>query len=135
MTVEEYAAACEELSDKFDDDSIRQFDSMEVLMSELKRWNPPEELQEFHETRIRSMEVTKNALKDTGFLELIEDLEKASEEDDQVKLLRLQSEMADIEDKMSEFEDEISELQAEAERTQDALSPATLQILADANCL
>lgn len=135
MTIEEYAAACEELSDRFDEDSSSPFDSMEDVLTELKRWNPPEELQEFHETRIRVGEATVDALKETGFLGLVQDLEKAIEEEDQVQVLRLQSEMADMEEKMSELEDELEALEDEGERVIGALPPTTRRILEAADCL
>lgn len=144
MTVEEYAAACGEMKDKFEDDSSypdsfsftsTSVDYIEHVVSESKRLNPPEELQEFHETRIRYGEATIKFLKDTGLLQLIQDLEKAVEEEDRVKLLRLEAQMEDVEDKMSEFDDEISELEDEAERVQDALSPATFRILRGGGCL
>ncbi len=135
MTVEEYASACEELSDKFEDDFSFQFDSTEDALSEFRRWNPPEELKEFHETRIRFMEAAINVLKDTGFLELMEDLEKAVEEENQTKVLQFQSELEGIQEKMSEFEDEVSALADEAQRAQGTLSPATRRILEDGDCL
>ena len=137
MTVEEYAAACEVLGNKLDDlDSVSSgIDALEDAVAEVKRWNPPEELQEFHEARVRFMDASIDALKDTGLFELMEDLEKASEEEDPDKMLELMGEMSELEDKVSELEDEMAELEEETERTEEALSPATRQILADADCL
>ena len=141
MTVEEYAAACEGLGDKLDDfgggdeDLSFGFDAIEDAIAEIKRWNPPEELQEFHEVRVRSLDAAIDALKDTGFYELMEDLEKASQEEDSDKVLELMGEMSELEDEMLELEDEMSELEDDMERTEEDLSPATRAILADAGCL
>ena len=137
MTVEEYAAACEELGNKLDDleldSASSRIDAIEDAVTELKRWNPPEELQEFHEARVRFMDASIDALKDTSLFELM--LERAAKEEDAEKLPELMGEMSELEDRMSELKDEMAELEEEAERTQEALSPATRQILADADCL
>ena len=119
----------------FDDDFSSGFDAIEDAIAEIKQWNPPEELQEFHEVRVRSVDAAIDALKDTGLLELIRDLEKASEEEDPAKVLELMAEMSDLEDKMSEVGDKMSELEDEIERTEEELSPGTRKILADADCL
>ena len=91
-------------------------------------------MQEFHEVSVKSAEAALSAIKDTGFFELMQDLEKASEEDDQARALELMGEMAKLEDTMSEWEDKMSELEADIERTKQDLSPTTHEILADADC-
>lgn len=141
MTVEEYAAACKKLGDKLagigglDEGFYSEFDAIEDAIAEVKGWNPPEELQEFHEVRVRSLDTAIDVLKDTGFVELMQDLEKASEEEDPARILELMDEMSELEDEMAEFEDEMSELDDEMQRTQEDLSPAARKILADADCL
>ena len=141
MTVQEYAAACEEVSNKFDDvggmeaDISSGFDAMKDLVTELKRWNPPEELQEFHEARIRAWEVTAKLLEDSGLLELMQEFEEAAEDEDGDRALELMGEMAALEDVGQELEDKMEELEEEIERTEEGLSPATRQILEDADCL
>ncbi len=138
MTVEEYAAACEGLGDSlesFDEDVAAGLDAMEDTVAEVKRWNPPEELQEFHEARVESLDALLDALKDTGFFQLLQDLEKAAEEEDEAELLRLMGEMSELEDAISDLEDLIEESEDEMERTQEDLSPATREILAGADCL
>ncbi len=141
MTVEEYAAACEEVSNKFDDvggmeeDLSSGFDAFEDIITEIKRWNPPEELQEFHEVRIRALETSAKLLEDSGILELMREFEKAAEEEDGDRMLELMGEMAELEDVGQELEDKMEELAEEIERTGEGLSPATRQILEDADCI
>ena len=68
MTVEEYASACQAFGnsfddlDNFDEDFAAAFDTLEDAVAELKGWNPPEELQEFHRVRVRSIEEVFDAL-------------------------------------------------------------------------
>ena len=141
MTVEEYAAACEEISNKFDDEGGTEedlssvFNVIENVVTEIKQLNPPEELQEFHETRIRSLSTMVDLIEDSGFLELMRELEEASEEEDGARVMELMGEMAELGDKAQDLENEMAALEAETERTEEALSPATRQILADADCL
>ena len=140
MTVEEYADACEALGDTLDDlESLDKFssgfDAMEDALAELKEWDPPEELQEFHEVRVRSVESVLDALKELGFIELMRDFEKAAAEEDGAKTLELMSKMAELGDGMAELEDEMAALEDEVNRTEEELSPATREILADADCL
>ena len=139
MTVEEYAAACEGLDNRLDlesfDDVAAGLDAMEDAVAEVKRWNPPKELQEFHEARVESLDAVVDGLKDTGFFQLLLDLEKAVEGEDEAELLRLMGEMSELEDAISDLEDLIEESEDEMERTQEDLSPATREILAGADCL
>ncbi len=138
MTVEEYAAACEELGSNLDDvislteDSDSTIDALKDAVAEVKSWNPPEELQEFHKVQVRGLNSSLDVLQDTDLLELMRDLEKATEEEDQAKMLEWASKMAAI---SSEIEDEMLELEDEAERVQEDLSPATREILEAADCL
>ena len=135
MTVEEYADACEALGYSIggDGESIDEvssiLDAIEDALAELKGWNPPEEIQEFHEVRVRSIELALDALKDLGFIELLQDLEKAAAEEDEAKVV------LELMSKMAELEDEVAELEDETNRTEEELSPATREILADADCL
>lgn len=138
MTVEEYAAACEALDTKLDEltsETFTELDVMEHAVAEAKSWNPPEELQEFHDVRARGSDVALNLLKDSGFFELMQDLEKAQEEEDAEKAMEVMAKMAEFQDDVSEIQDQLAELEQEAERTRDALSPTSRQILADADCL
>ncbi len=68
-------------------------------------------------------------------MELKQDVEKATEEDDTAELLALMGQALELENKMSDLEDEISELGDEFERVQEDLSPATHKILEEADCL
>ena len=141
MTVEEYAAACEALGARFndlgsfDEDFSTGFDAIEDAIDEIKKWNPPGELQEYHGVRVRAMETALDALQGSGLLDLMQDLEKAAEEEDETKVLELLGDMADLEDRMSQFEDDMAEFEDEIERTQDGLSPETRRILENADCL
>ena len=101
----------------------------------IKQWNPPEELQEFHEVRIRALETSAKLLEDSGILELMREFEKAAEEEDGDRMLELMGEMAELEDVGQELEDKMEELAEEIERTGEGLSPATRQILEDADCI
>ncbi len=126
------------MNDQFEDlVSLNEdrIDALEDVLAEVKRWNPPEELQEFHRFRVRSSDAILEALKDTGLLELMQELEEASEEEDQAKVLSLSAEISELENEMSGLEDDLAEMEDEIERTKEDLSPATRQILADAGCL
>ncbi len=142
MTVEEYAAACTSLGDRFDDldGGFNQgfatgFGALEDALADIKMWNPPEELQEFHALRVSSLESSLDALEETGMLQLMQDIEKATEEGDDERFLELLSNMEDIEGKMGEMEALIAELDEDIQRNEDDLSPATREILASAGCL
>ncbi len=140
MTVEEYADACQTLGTRMealeisDEEFSAGFDAAEDALAEIKGWNPPEELEEFHEVRVRSLQTTLDALEDTGLVDLMQDFEK-SDAEDEAKLLELMSKMAELEDEIAEMEDELAALEEEVNRTEDELSPATREILADADCL
>ena len=141
MTVEEYADACGALGDDLDsvagldEDVSSGLKAVEDAVAEAKRWNPPKELQEFHDATVRSGEGAIKALKETGALDLMREFEKAAEEEDEAKVLELMGRMAELEDDMARFDDQMSALNDEVERTQENLSPDTRQVLADANCL
>ncbi len=141
MTVEEYASACEAVGDtleesgNLDEGFTSGFDAMEDALEEIGRWNPPEELQEFHGVRLRSMEAAIDALEETGALDLIREFEEAAEEEDTDKALELLDQMAELEDEMARFDDQMSALEDDVERALEDLSSETRQILADANCL
>ena len=141
MTVEEYASACEAIGEtlnqagNLDQGLTSGFDAMEEALAEIRRWNPPEELQEFHDVRVRSMDTGLNVLKETGALDLMREFEKAAEEEDEAKALELMGQMAELEGEMERFDDQMSALEDEVERTQENLSTDTRQVLADANCL
>ena len=141
LTVEEYADACGALGDDLDsvagldEDVSSGLKAVEDAVAEAKRWNPPEELQEFHDATVRSGEGAIKALKETGALDLMREFEKAAEEEDEVKVLELMGRMAELEDDMARFDDQMSALNDEVERAQENLSPETRQILADADCL
>ena len=63
------------------------------------------------------------------------ELEEASEEEDQAKVLSLSAEISELENEMSGLEEDLAEMEDEIERTKEDLSPAPCQILADADCL
>ena len=148
-TVEDYAAACEGLGHRFDEldgsdgyFSYRYFSSgfetLEDALVELNGWNPPEELREFHRVRVRGTQAIVDAMRESGFLvlmELMQDLEKAYEEEDVGKVLSLLGEMLKLKDALSQLEDEMSQFSDEAERAQERLSPATRRILEEADCI
>ncbi len=73
--------------------------------------------------------------KDTGLLELMQELEESSEEEDLVKVLSLSAEISELGNEMLGLEHDIAEMEDEIERTKEDLSPAPCQILADADCL
>ena len=140
MTVEEYADACEALGVSIDDlDSLDEFSSgwdvIEDANAEIKEWDPPEELQEFHEVRVRGFELLVDGLKDVGYIDLMEDFEKAAAGEGEAKTLELMSKFAELEDEMAELADEAVALEDKYNRTKEELSPATREILADADCL
>ena len=137
MTVEEYASTCKELINRIEDtDSLATaFSGIDVIAEEMKRWNPPAELQEFHDTRVESLETVVDTLKDMAFFELLEELENASEDEDPEKILELMGDIMKLEDELSGVEDKMAEMEQELERTEASLSPATRQTLADADCL
>ena len=139
MTVEEYAAACEEIGSNFDSvadtDFTSGFEAMEDALAEVRRWDPPGELQEFHDVTVRAAETLIRALKETGAFDLMREFEKAAEEEDEAKVLELMGRMAELEEAMDQIDDQISELDEEVERAEEKLSPATREILADADCL
>ena len=140
MTVEEYATACEAIgetlnqSGNFDADLTSGFDAMEEALAEIRRWDPPEELQESHDVRVRSMDTWLNSFKETGQLDLLREAERAVEEEDGAKVLEVMGRMAELEDEMERFDAQMSALGDEAERAEENLSPETRQVLADANC-
>ena len=141
MTVEEYAAACEATGDdlnsmaSFDEDASSSLKAVEEALAEVRRWNPPEELQEFHDATVRAGEGAINAIKETGFIDLMQEFEKAEEEEDTARLLELMEQMAEVEDAMVRFDDEMSALEDEVVRAVENLSPDTREILAAANCV
>ena len=142
MTVQEYASACTSLGDSFQNldggfnqDVSTGFEALEDALFEIKDWNPPEELQELHNLRIRSLESSLDALQETGLLQLMQDIEEATEEGDDERFLELLSDMEDIEGRMGEMEAQIAELDEDIQRSEDDLSPATREILSNAGCL
>ena len=135
MTVQEYADACEALGDQLEQDNVSSgISAIEDALDEVKRWNPPEELQEYHDVGVRGMEATVTALKDTGALELFEEMEKAQEEEDVERALELMEQAAELEDELARFDDQMTELTDELERARENLSPATREILDNADC-
>lgn len=137
MTVEEYAAACKELGQSFDvlqgweEDNI---EAVERAVSEAKKWNPPADLQEFHEATVRFAEWGLRAFRDAGFFDLMRDLEQAMEEGDQEKISELQDDLSRMEDKIMELGDQADEMTDEIDRVTADLSPTTRELLEDANC-
>ena len=140
-TVEDYAAACERLGHRFDEldgtDGYFSsgFETLADALVELNGWNPPEELREFHRVRGRGTEAIVDALRDSGFLEFMQDLEKAYEEEDLGRVLSLLGEMLKLEDAMSQLGGEMSRFSDEMERAQEELSPATRRALEEADCI
>ena len=135
MTVQEYADACEALGDQLDQDDVSSgISAIEDALDEVKQWNPPEELQEYHDIGVEGMEATVTALKDTGALELFEEMEKAQEEEDVERALELMEQAAELEDELVRFDDQMTELSDELERARENLSPATREILDNAGC-
>lgn len=137
MTVEEYASACANLEQRFPDnelDGTGEFGFFEDAISEIKSWNPPEELAQFHEQYVRAMDASFAALKDSGFLDLMDDIAEAEEEEDQERMMELFEQMAEMQDGMVEFEREMSALEDELEEVVQDISPETRQALDDAGC-
>ena len=136
MTVQEYATACERLGDNFAfEDISMDASSLEYALAEAKKWNPPEELQRVHESRVEAVEATLNGLKDAGFLELLQELQEAGENDDQERLLEVMVEVGEMEDSMDALEARMEGLEEDVAQAERDLSPETRQILEDAGCL
>ena len=135
MTVQEYADACEALGEQLDQDNVSSgISAIEDALDEVKQWNPPGELQEYHDIGVEGMEATVTALKDTGALELFEEMEKAQEEEDVERALELMDQAAELEDELARFDDQMTELTDELERARENLSPTTRAILDNAGC-
>ena len=137
MTVEEYAEGCTSLGDRFEDldrSADQGLGALEDALAEVKKWNPPEELQEFHNLQVMSLEFLLNALQETDLLQLMQDLEKASEGDAE-RFLELLGDMEELEGQMGELEAQMAELDEAVQRTEDDLSPSTREILSSAGCL
>ena len=136
MTVEEYAAACERIGGDLDLESgLDLADIFEQAMAELKELDPPEELRELHMARLQGMEAGLDALRDTGMLQLMDDMQEASQEDDQEKVLELLDNMAELEEKAQGFEDEMAVFEDRMAQAEEDLSPDTRRILGEADCL
>ncbi len=137
MTVEEYAEGCTSLGDRFEDldrSADQGLGALEDALAEVKKWNPPEELQEFHNLQVMSLEFLLNALQETDLLQLMQDLEKASEGDAE-RFLELLGDMEELEGQMGELEAQMAELDEAVQRTEDDLSQGTREILSSAGCL
>ena len=142
MTVQEYASACTSLGDSFQNldggfnqDVSTGFEALEDALFEIKDWNPPEELQELHNLRIRSLESSLDALQETGLLQLMQDIEEATEEGDDERFRELMGDVQEIEGKLGEFEAQAAELEEEIQLAENELSPPTREILVSAGCL
>ena len=136
MTVEEYAAECASFGSKFVDQGFASgFGALEDNLAEIKEWNPPEELQEYHNAQIRGLEFSVDALQETGMLQLMQDIQKASEDEDQERFLELLGDLEELEGTTGELEAQIAELAEEVQRAEDDLSPAAREILTSAGCL
>lgn len=143
MTVEEYATACEgfgsSLGSQFTqairgtegEEALR---SMERAVARAKDWNPPAELQEFHEATYGFAEWSLRALQDIGWFDLTRDLGKAMEERDQERMTEFRHEAFKLKSAIEELEDEADEREDEIERIADNLSPITQGLLQDAYC-
>ena len=136
MTVQEYATACERLGDNFAfEDISMDASSFEDFLSEVKKWNPPEELQRLHKLKIERAEAGIKALKDTGLLDLMQEFEEAQQNDDQERLLQLMVEIGEMEDRMDALQERMEGMEEDVAQAQADLSPETRQILEDAGCL
>ena len=134
MTVEEYAAACAGLEDQFPSGDSFEFSSMEDVLGEIKSWNPPAELEEFHRLNVKAGELTIGALSNSGLLELMEEIEEAQQNEDVERMMELVEEMGQLESGMEELEDEMTDLQNEVDRARQQISPETFGILQDSGC-
>ena len=127
MTVREYADACLELRVKFDqvnaidnlsvESLFQRADIMEEILTELRSWNPPEELQKFHGAWIISDEARVEAIRDQGtYFNLMEELESANEEGNETLASELLNQMSELEGRMSERRDDIAGSEGQRER-------------------
>ncbi len=134
MTVEEYAVACAGLEDQFPSGDSFEFGFMEDVLDEIKGWNPPAELEEFHRLNVKAGELTIGALSDSGLLELMEEMEETQQNEDVERMMELVEEMGQLESAMEELEDEMTDLQNEVDRARQQISPQTFEILQDSGC-
>ncbi len=134
MTVEEYASACASLEDQIPSGDSFEFGFMEAVLDEIKSWNPPAELEEFHRLNVKAGELTIGALSNSGLLELMEEIEEAQQNEDVERMMELVEEMGQLESGMEELEDEMTDLQNEVDRARQQISPETFGILQDSGC-
>ena len=142
MTVEEYAAACEALSNQHglfnlmetlvetEDINPQQLDAIEDSIAEARLWTPPTELEELHEVIVRVSGLLLSAIRESGLLELLRDLRESQEEDDIAKAIELSGELAQRQEVKK-----VTEVETEIFRILQDLSPASIEILANSNCL
>jgi hypothetical protein len=134
MTVEEYAAACAGLEDQFPSGDSFEFGFMEAVLDEIKSWNPPAELEEFHRLNVKAVEFAIGALSDSRLLEMMGEIEEAQQNEDVERRMELVEEMGQLLESAMELEDEMTDLQNEIDRARQQISPKTFEILQDSGC-
>lgn len=136
MTVEEYAAACVSLDQRFPDDEfeLTGFSMLDDIVDEVKSWNPPEELAQFHEVYVRTLDAAFGIFRETGILDLLEDLAEAEQSEDSERMMELFADMAELESEMAGFEAEMAALEEEVSQAVRAISPETRAVVEDAGC-
>ena len=137
MTVEEYAAACVKLEQSFPDSALdgpAGFGELEGIIGELKSWNPPEVLAQFHNTYVPAMDTGFRALRESGVLELMEEIAQAERDEDPERMMELFEEMGALEGAMERFDADMSGLEKELEQAAREVPPQARQVLAGAGC-
>ena len=150
MTVSEYAEACgniverlEESGDIFDSsgDFSSGFDVIDDALSDLKKLNPPQELDRVHTVVVETLQFTSTEFKDVGLFDLMEDMAEMEKDTEELSESEAMKRMADFEERMesvvAEMErlgPEIDRLESELEEAASELSPATRDILDAGRC-
>lgn len=142
MTVKEYAVACGAVANEINgitatfertDVTSINIDALESTLEDTKRevqeWNPPEELQDFHKINVKTFETSFGLVQE--LLDLMRDMQKATEEDDQDRILEIQDGALTLYMRMMQ---ELSDIDGEYERELNALSPETSRLLAQQGC-
>lgn len=137
MTVEEYASACAGLGDRFSDSEagdLLGLSYMEEIVDELQGWNPPEELREFHELYVEAADISVRALQESGFIELMEEIEEAQRGNDPERAAELMGKVAEVEQETKEFEKALEDLDKRLSEAKQDIPPATRNALASGGC-
>ncbi len=137
MTVEEYGIACAGLGDRFsnpEEDDFYGLNYMEDIIDELQGWKPPEELREFHELYVEAADISVRALRESGFLELMEEIEEAQRENDPDRAAELMGRVAEVERQTEEFEIALQDLDKRLSEAKQDIPPDTQNALAGTGC-